>query len=78
MSGAERGGGRNGWTDWLQKGYFQIEGGGGDGGGWLWGNRERELMHVEGHNGALRNEHLFVGLVGVRRAATCLLHPNHI
>ena len=37
-------------------------------------------MRVGGHKGALRNEQLFVGLVGIAysRLATCLLHPNHI
>lgn len=40
--------------------------------GRYWGGeteRERELMHGGGHKGALRNEQLFVGLVGVQQAS---------
>lgn len=50
---------------------FRMEGGGGAAAeGWIGGDRERiDVCMGWGAKGALRNEQLFVGLVGVQQAS---------
>lgn len=62
----------NGWTDWRQKRYvWKVSGGVEQEQGEYKGDRER----IDGDlKGALRNEQLFVGLVGVQRG--CLMPPS--
>lgn len=63
-------GGRQEWLGGLEA---WGKGGGGAGKRKILGGRDRkregELMHGGGHKGALRNEQLFVGLVGVQQAS---------